>query len=230
MTTEFNFTSVEQVKAKIREHHTQILDRHLDQFEKMFSPFVFDDILPYLMEYFERQTHYLDVYKDSLRTFLDIQIEKKIHFKDERFLKLEYMEEFTKLNTKTEDDFIRNLINQQRMMNLAAGDEVENLLAASDEIFTFWVKRIEVEGLDKEKIYLMTKWKKANEVFCFTTNNKILVYGPDMAKLREYDNNFGSVIAVDFHEDSCSIGNRAGNLFFINAAEWKVTSVFHFSM
>jgi hypothetical protein len=230
MATEFNFTSVSQVKNKIREHHLQILDRHLDQFEKMFEPFVYDDILPYVMEYFERQTHYLDVYQDSLRTFLDIQIEKKVNFKDDRFLKLDFMEEFTKVNGKPENDFIMNLINQQRMMNLASGDEVNNLLAASDEIFTFWVKRIEVDGLEKEKIYLMAKWPKANEVFCFTTNNKILVYGPDMNKLREYDNNFGSVVAVNFYEDVCSVGNRAGNLFFIDVPEWKTTSVFHFSM
>jgi len=230
MATDFNFTSVAQVKEKIREHHIQILDRHLDQFEKMFSPFVFDEVMPYLTEYFERQTHYIDVYRDSLRTFLDIQIDKIVHFKDENFLKIEFMEEYSKLNTHKDDEFIKNLINQQRMMNLAAGDEIGNLLAANDEIFTFWVKRIEVEGLDKEKIYLMAKWKKTNEVFCFTSNNKILVFGPDLTKLREHDNSFGSVVAVDFYEDSCAIGNRAGNMFFVNALEWTVTSVSHFSM
>jgi hypothetical protein len=230
MTDVFAYNSIEEVKAKIREDHLRILDNHLSQFDRMFKPFVWEDTQPYIAKYFENLEAYKETYTDNLREFLKIEITTKLNFADQRFLRLEFIDEFISKNNNPDDEFIVNLISHQRMINTAFGDEVGNLMAAYEEVFEFEVKSHLVEGLEKEKIYLMSKWKKENQIFAFTTNNKIFVFDANQEKIRDHENIFGNVVAIDFFDSLCTIGNRAGNIFFINASDLSTISVFHFSL
>jgi hypothetical protein len=207
-----SISSMNEFRREIKKKFYEIIDLHVDRIETIFSAFKFGSIQEIIEDLYEKHMNYSLEHEEKLQEFLNIQVSKRLEFKDESYLKYDKVENLFQRNLKggVRQPMIANLLTEQRLLNVLDLEDPE-LLRTPVQFYDFRERPANFDA--KQRINLFTYSKTHEKFFAFCSDNKGYILDKKFNKEEITTLNCRNMCALKCLDRFTVLGNKNGDFF-----------------